>query len=271
MSYVDYDLSLYRQGYRPYGETDPFAATMLNGVKPPSRGNVFGPWRLHGIGQNPPFTPEGGYKLHGLAGAIAGFLGANGIPNGSIVTYRGTWTSVFNTGHGYQQAGDPQSIVNGVIAALAADGQLSVLQAPNNLSNSFSAVVGGVIGASNPFPVTLVLEVTNGQGFGSVNDIISIVRHYVYTISGLMPQADSIVSVQAPSDPNAAATPADLNYQAAGLLNPGGFQVPTDPSQTTAAPGTPVDFTTWIANNAGTVAAVGIGLLVGVPLLKRLF
>jgi len=246
LSYVNYDLSLYRQGYRPYGETDPFAATMLSGVKPTPAGHPFAPWRLRGMGQNPPFTESGGYKLHGLAGAVLGFLGDASIPPGAILTYKGTWTTVQ----------DPQSLVNAVVSQLNGDGQLTVLQAPT--SASIGATIANAIGMNNPFSVTLVLQVTNGMGFSSVNDVISIVRHYVYAVAGVFPQTDAITQVQSPSTAP--------NYQAAGVLNPGGFALPglTSPS---AAP----DLTTWVSENATTLAIAGIGLLVAVPLLKRLF
>lgn len=260
MGYVDYDLSLYRQGYRPYGETDPFAATMLSGVKPPSRGNVFGPARLRGLGQNQPFTESGGYKLHGLAGLAASFLGAAGIPNGSVLTYSGTWQTVFNTGAGISQPTDPQSIVNAVVDAINADGQLTVIQAPTSLSSSFSAVIHGLIGNSGSFPVTLGVQVTNGQGFASVNDIISIIHHYVYTVLGgvvpLQSITGSITQVNVPAGDVTSNAP---NLQAAGLLNPAGIALPPG-SPTLAPPGQPQTFTQWLAANGSLLAIAGLGV-----------
>lgn len=68
-SYVNYDQSLYRTGFRPYGLTNPQAATMLQGI---GQSHSFGPWELHGVGerrgmgQSHPFTRRGGWPLHGL-------------------------------------------------------------------------------------------------------------------------------------------------------------------------------------------------------------
>ncbi len=66
MSYVNYNHELYRTGFRPYGHTNPWSATQLNGI---SLGQVrpFGPWTLHGeLGQGHPFTESGGWRLHGV-------------------------------------------------------------------------------------------------------------------------------------------------------------------------------------------------------------
>jgi hypothetical protein len=57
MSYVRYNENLYRTGFRPYGQTDPFAASQLSGIRTP-----FDPAKLHGA----PFTRGGGWALHGL-------------------------------------------------------------------------------------------------------------------------------------------------------------------------------------------------------------
>jgi len=67
MSYVNYRQELYRTGFRPYAQTDPFAASQLNGL---GQVHPFGPWVLHGyddgLGQVHPFTESGGWPLHGL-------------------------------------------------------------------------------------------------------------------------------------------------------------------------------------------------------------
>jgi hypothetical protein len=238
MGRVAYDRTLIRTGYRPYGMTNPFAAAQgLAGVS--MHHGVFGPWRLAGMGQNTPFTQRGGYALHGLGDA--------GIPNGSLVTYQGVWTSVFGTGVP-GQLGDPQSIIDGVVHALNADGQLTVMQAPQGITGFFGTIFGG----EGSFDVTLKLQVSNGQGFGSLNDIISIIRHYVYTVSGgIFPQNDRITQVQAPSVPTASTAP---DYQAAGLLS-----IPGLPSTLPAAP---TDFTTWLENNAVWLALAAGALFV---------
>jgi hypothetical protein len=233
MGRVAYDHSLYRTGYRPYGHTNPQAAAAgLAGIS--MEHGVFGPWRLSGMGQSPPFTRRGGYHLHGFGDA--------GIPDGSLVTYHGTWTSVFNTGGGISQPGYAQAIADGVVAALNADGQLKVLSYPRDLSSGPSGTWAALLGSNAPFDITLQLQVMNGMGFGSVNDLIAIIRHYVYTVSGQFPVHDAIVSVRAPS------APGSPDYQSTGL--PG------------LSSGT--DWSTWLQDNAAWLA-LGIGAALLLP------
>jgi hypothetical protein len=60
MSYVNYNHGLYRTGFRPYGHTNAWAASQLNGYSTPEA-------VLSGyLGQSRPFEPGGGWKLHGL-------------------------------------------------------------------------------------------------------------------------------------------------------------------------------------------------------------
>lgn len=246
MSYVRYNESLYRTGFRPYGMTNPHGATQLGAIPLVDHSyGGFGPWQLHGY----PFSESGGWALHGL--------GASGVPNGSLVTYRGVWTSMFNTGAGYKQKGDPQSLVDAVAAALGADGQLTVMQKPSGLTG-----LAETVGFTGPFNVTLVLQVTNGMGFGSVNDVISIIRHYVYQVSGVFPQSDTITQVVAPQEPT---TSTDPNYQAAGMQNTPGL-----PSAT-QSPSAPMDWGSWISDNFGTIALAVGALAILPPLLKRVF
>jgi hypothetical protein len=244
--YVPYNESLYRVGFRPYN-TNPRAAASLGGMDGPINHawGTFGPWVLHGmgdIGQSIPFTARGGQALHGMGDA--------GIADGSMITYNGTWMSVFNPGTGIQ--GYAQAIVDAVVAAINQDGALTVLQWPRNLSSSFTGVVKGIIGASEPFNVTLVLQVTNGLGFASVNDVISIIRHYVYQVSGVFPTFDKISSVGA-----GGGAP---NYQGAGPA-PDGAAPP---------PGGAQDWASWFQDNFQWIALGALGLAVLPPLIKRI-
>jgi len=60
MGYVNYNHGLYRTGFRPYGHTNAWAASQLNGYSTPEA-------VLSGyLGQSRPFEPGGGWKLHGL-------------------------------------------------------------------------------------------------------------------------------------------------------------------------------------------------------------
>jgi hypothetical protein len=60
MGYVNYNHALYRTGFRPYGQTNAWAASQLNGIDM-SEAVLSGY-----LGQSHPFEPGGGWKLHGL-------------------------------------------------------------------------------------------------------------------------------------------------------------------------------------------------------------
>jgi hypothetical protein len=229
MGYVDYNLSLYRQGFRPYGENDTFAATMLNGVSTPA--GPFGPWRLSGMGQNQPFTPTGGWKLHGLGRAVLGFLG-DMVPDQSVVTYTGTWVP-----HGTQGATE---VLTQVSAILAGEG----LAVRSVSSSAYRFLV------NNTVNVKLTIQVANGMGYGAPADIASIVDNAAYQVTGAMPLASSISSVQVPGGAPPVAT--------------GQPEIPNTGSGSGAQPPQPVDFTTWIEQNALWLA-LGIGALVVLP------
>lgn len=180
MGRVQYDHSLYRTGYRPYGKTNPQAAAA--GLS----GTPFDPMRLHGY----PFTPRGGAALHGL-GAM--------VPDQSIVTYTGTWTPTYFMG--------ANDIITAVTAALAKDG-LQVKNVSTTAGFLDTTVVGMTI-QPTPFNVTLQIQVANGQGYGQPADIGSIVDHEVYVATGSMPAASSIPIVQPPGGaPTATGQPA---------------------------------------------------------------
>jgi len=178
MGRVQYDHSLYRTGYRPYGMTNPQqAASGLSGVS--MHHGVFGPWRLAGMGQNQPFTRAGGFALHGL-GAM--------VPDQSIVTYTGTWTPTYFMG--------ANDIITAVSAALVNDG-LKVTKVSTSAGFLDTTVVGMTI-QPTPFDVTLQIQVQNGQGYGNPSDIASIVDHEVYVATGSMPARSSVPIVQPP-------------------------------------------------------------------------
>jgi hypothetical protein len=107
----------------------------------------------------------------------------------AIVQYEGVWTQV-GTLVNYTAATD---IANRVGQRLLSDG-LSV----KDLQVSGAGIFGG-----GPFNVSLKLQVTNGLGFASENDIILLVRHEVFTETNVFPSADTIPTVQ---NPNSSAT-----------------------------------------------------------------
>lgn len=223
MSYVRYDESIYRTGHRMFGLTDPFTASHgLNGINHSYNG--FGPWMLHGY----PFSEKGGYTLQGLGGIV---------PDGSIVNYTGKWTP-----HGMQAAKD----VIDQVAQQIADSGLIV----RNLSSSPYRFL-----LDNSVDVKLQIQVSTGQGgFGDPNDIISIIRHAVYTVTGSMPLADSIPTVQAPSAPGPTGT-----GQPPGPGADPNFQPP--PSSE--------DWGAWLQDNFGLLVGLAAALVIVPPLIKK--
>lgn len=237
MGRVAYDHSLYRTGYRPYGKTDPFAAAQgLAGVS--MHHGVFGPWRLAGdLGQNPPFTTSGGFKLHGLGAAVLGFLG-DVVPDGSIVVYTATWLP-----HGTQGATE---VIKQVRSILAQEGLLvrTVSSSPYRFL------------VNNTFNVRLTIQVANGMGYGAPGDIGSIVDNAAYQVTGSMPvTVGSISSVQVPGGaPTPTGQPEVPNTGAGSGAGSDSDQPP------------PPDFTTWLEQNALWLG-LGLGALVILPKL----
>jgi hypothetical protein len=212
MGRVAYDHSLYRTGYRPYGKSNAFAAAQ----------GPFGPWRLAGMGQNPPFTRSGGFALHGLSGIV---------PDQSIVTYTGTWTPTYFMG--------ANDIITAVSAALAKDG-LNVKHIDSTAGFLDTTIVGMTI-QPTPFNVTLQIQVANGQGYADPNNIISIVNHEVYVATGAMPIGSSMPIVQAPG----------------GAPTPTG-----QPGLPPPPPGALPNLTTWFEQNIGWIAlGIGAALV----------
>ncbi len=267
MSYVSYRNALQRQGWRPMGETSPFAATHLGSVP-------FRPATLHGnqsvfppgvhayAGQHSdrPFSFAGGNVLHsgwrsdGLhnprrGGRGLGMMGAM-VPDQSVVTYQGTWQNNFSGNSATQTS--PQVILQAVMQALGQDGF-----AVRNSQISTSGVAS-YVGLEDTFQVTMQLQVNNGQGFADPNDIISVIRHEVYVASGYFPQADSIPTMQTP-DPT----------------QPGGLAAPVGTGQPTVAgapppPGSSTSITAWLEQNAAWVG-LGLAALVLGPVLMEKF
>lgn len=222
MPSVAYDRSLYRTGFRP-GFTDAFAATRLSGI--------FSPQRLHGM-DGSVFTREGGWSLHGL-GAI--------VPDQAVVNYQGVWPL------GGKAAAD---LLSQVAGALGQDG-LTV--------RNMSSDAGFLANSPNvpfvqqlTFKVQLQIQVTNGQGYGDPNDIISVIRHEVYAATGQFPISDSIPSFQVPPTQNQA-----------------GGTVPTGQPDANTQPGMTTDWGTWLQNNAVLIGAGIVAVMVLPKVLGR--
>ena len=156
-----------------------------------------------------------------------------GVPDGSILTYQGAW-------HGDSPFGtqNPQKVLSEVSAALPAVG-LQVRGSNLNVG-AHSAFFGG------PFDVTLSLQVANGQGgFGTLDDVISVINHAVYVATGSMPTGGSIPAIQRPGQPTTATG-----------------------QPTGANPGAPTNLSQWFLQNSTTVMLVAGVIFLGPPLLQ---
>jgi hypothetical protein len=245
MGYTTNVRSVYRNGYRPVGRTDTFASTHLGSVG--TGVQIFGPARLHGLGQHRPFTDSGGYMLHGMGtdkggpwGGMHGVARRRGsmrspnlsglgamVPDQSILNYVGTWTvpATFE---------DAASVMTAVVSALEQDG----------LEVRSSSTSGSMFSAQ--FTANLQIQVNNGMGFSDPNDVISIVRHEVYVATGSMPVADSIPTVQTPGAAAAVSTGQPVPVATAGSANP-------------------INFTAWLEQNAEMIG-IGAAALVLLPM-----
>jgi hypothetical protein len=106
------------------------------------------------------------------------------IPNGSIVTYRGHW---------------PYSVALWSAANYVGEVGSGILT--SGLAVRTSHFSGSLIFQGVPFEgldVELEIEVQNGVGFATPQDIISIIRHWVYVVGGEFPSSDTMPIVQTP-------------------------------------------------------------------------
>lgn len=112
------------------------------------------------------------------------------IENQAIVQYEGKWSAVPKIG--------AVELMRLVSAALSKDG-LAVKDSSNDADFFQSTALPFIGAALTPFKVTLKLQVVNGLGFGSEDDITSLVRHEVFTVTNSFPVADAITTVQNPN------------------------------------------------------------------------
>lgn len=104
------------------------------------------------------------------------------IPNGSTFKYVGTWRA------GLSRA---DVLTQNVVAALAVDGLVS--RAAPKVNASLITTFGGSFG------VTLQLQVANGLGYGTIDDVISVIRHEVLDETGYYPSSDDVAGFTTPS------------------------------------------------------------------------
>jgi len=196
MGYMVYNRSLYRNGFRPYRETNPAAAASGMG------GTPFDPEFLHGARRQPgyPFSDRGGWRLGGLGDAA-------GAPTGSSLLYTATW----QLSPSHESAAQ---ILASVLQILQQSSSVVGFQVTNASQNS------GLLTVSN-FTVQIALFVS-GPGFAQPNDAGSFVDHAYNQVTGLMPVVSSTVVTQLPSGVEAAPAPTGTSPF------PGGAGLPTD-------------------------------------------
>lgn len=165
------------------------------------------------------------------------------VPDMSIVYYEGTWPQrAFSL---------PPSILKHVVNSLNSMG-LAV-----RASEITSGVFGEAIGS--PFNVRLTLEVENGLGFSTTDDVISLVRGAVYAEVGEFPTADNVPRFKPPRG---------------GVVTGG---APSEAPREGCISGTSQDLngdfslSCWFSNLTGkglsTIGLLAIGALVGLVLI----
>jgi len=103
------------------------------------------------------------------------------IGNGTILSYVGTWVT-----------GPYVQTVNGLVSSVSSDlASVGLAVKNSNVDQSLGNIFAN-LGVGGQIKVSLTLQVENGLGYGSVDDVISIIRGFVYQESGQMPLADSI-------------------------------------------------------------------------------
>jgi hypothetical protein len=179
------------------------------------------------------------------------------VPNGSIVTYTGTWPApgqgVFSASPSFGKS--PDDYVGSVAKHLTEAGL--VLRSSEN----DGGFLGEVIGTYTKLNVKLVVQVANGTGFGSQDDVASIINNAVYQESGTLPYSWSVPYLQVP----------------------GGSQMPTGEPSPPASPGKACagskdaagnfDLGCWLSslttNVMWAVGLVGIGLFAAIILISQ--
>lgn len=109
------------------------------------------------------------------------------IADQALVTYQGIWSPTQLVG--------AVDLISSVNTALTKDG-LAVRDYSSDAG--FTQNTWPFTLNLSPFHVTLKMQVRNGLGFSSPDDITSIVRHEVFMITGSFPDADTIPEIQNP-------------------------------------------------------------------------
>lgn len=163
--------------------------------------------------------------LNGMGDAVA--QSGPQVPAGTILTYKGVWPVTL-----LLLSGD---IINKVAQRLAADGL------PVRTQTNDQSIIGAL--GSQPFGVTLQIESLGS--YARLQDVISIIRHEVYEVTGQFPQSDSMVSVQLP-----------------------GSQQTLYTNQPGTAPGG-TDWNSWVQDNAGILGVGAAAIFFGFLIVRK--
>lgn len=140
------------------------------------------------------------HRVHGnpFVGSLEGSQAEKGIrrvsapvPTGSIVTYHSEdWYAGYFTG--------ASDLFGKVGQKLSADGL-------KLLNSEVTAVQGGILtevekylGGPATLAVTLNVEVSGGLGYNSADDVVSIVDHEVYAVTGTLPSTSKATNLSLP-------------------------------------------------------------------------
>lgn len=106
------------------------------------------------------------------------------VPNGAVLTYVGTWQAG-GFGGGFWQT--TNQLISAVTQDLLAQG---IAVRTSSTDQSIGNIISGMGGGQ--FNITMQVQVENGLGFNSSDDIVSIIRGAVYQETGQFPLSDSM-------------------------------------------------------------------------------
>jgi hypothetical protein len=162
--------------------------------------------------------------LAGLGNGVSVIPPSVGVPAGTMLTYVGTWQTTWTMRS------------DEVLAQVAQRLALSALPVRSS-SRVTSSVLTDVLLTPQNFDVTLSIQATGA--YAKLDDVISIIRHTVYEVTGNFPLADSIPT---------------LNGQSTGM--PG-------------SPSTASTWSAWMQDNAGIIGVGLAAVLLSVALVKK--
>lgn len=112
------------------------------------------------------------------------------IQNHAILIYQGIWEAIPSVG--------ATELASRVTSALIKDG-FSIKDLTSDAGFFQSTAVPFLGAALTPFHVTMRIQVVNGVGYGSEDDVLSIIHHEYNVIVNKFPVSDTIPTIQNPN------------------------------------------------------------------------